>query len=172
MAAGSRSGRRSVDTAINLHHAIRAPISSHSFKVEQETVINRYVKSGAPRPARRVENWYSRNSGFSRDFVAGVKGHEYKGIGGNATGHYGLIEKALAQDDNNVSKIMERQFLNGTEENFKAAVNGILVETETRLHDAAREHNVSGNFAERNDYSFFNAATNAWSPKTSWWRAL
>lgn len=128
-------------------------IKSSSFKIDRETVINKWLKSKGPSPARGFLNWYNVNHNKRclkpnpDTFIQAVKNHENSGSGKGSTGHHGLMRDAEAQEDNDARTKIE--------DNFSAITKGELINAtadevyfiETILGWAIHEDNVHGNWA-------------------------
>ncbi len=81
-------------------------VASESFTVDQETVVNRFLKSGGPPPDENATNFFDHNNatggciaGNMGNFVQAVMNHEYRGTpeaGGSLEGHFGRVENHLA----------------------------------------------------------------------------
>jgi len=70
-------------------------IESTTLVIDMETVINKYMKSGTMPPSPPGTNWHEYNESQSVDTdgcLNGVKGHEYKGVGGSGQGHFAFLE--------------------------------------------------------------------------------
>lgn len=71
-------------------------ISGSTFVIEQETIINKFIKAGAtgyPNPPNQKWHEYNESQSVDADgFLVGVKGHEYKGTGVNGQGHQQFLE--------------------------------------------------------------------------------
>jgi hypothetical protein len=80
-------------------------VASESLMVDQETVINKYLKADGPAPGDAMENWYTRHNesggcleSVAADFVQAVRNHEFRGtpsVPGSLDGHFGRIEHFL-----------------------------------------------------------------------------
>ncbi|MBN1513943.1 MAG: hypothetical protein JXB13_18140 [Phycisphaerae bacterium] len=81
-------------------------VASESFTVDQETVVNRFIKSGGPPPDENATNFFDHNNaaggciaGNMSNFVQAVMNHEYRGTPeacGSLEGHFGRVENYLA----------------------------------------------------------------------------
>lgn len=77
-------------------------VKSEIMEIDQETVINRYMKAGGPPPEQGRLNFFDHNSatciGNMADFVQAVRNHEYRGTPptpASLEGHFGRIENQL-----------------------------------------------------------------------------
>jgi len=78
-------------------------VVSESLVIDQETVINRYMKSGGPPPEPGATNFFAYNdagciSSDMADFVTAVEHHEYRGTPPtpeSLEGHFGRMEVEL-----------------------------------------------------------------------------
>lgn len=77
-------------------------VKSEIMEIDQETVINRYMKAGGPPPEQGRLNFFDHNSAACianmGDFVQAVMNHEYRGTppaAASLEGHFGRIENAL-----------------------------------------------------------------------------
>jgi hypothetical protein len=82
-------------------------VQSNALEIDLETVINRFIKSGAPPPEPGATNFYDYNDDANTgciannmaNFVQAVRNHEYRGTPSTACsleGHFGRIEYALS----------------------------------------------------------------------------
>lgn len=78
-------------------------VVSECLVIDQETVINRYMKSGGPPPEPGATTFFAYNdagciSGDMADFVTAVEHHEYRGtppVSESLEGHFGRMEYHL-----------------------------------------------------------------------------
>ena len=78
-------------------------VISESMEIDQETVINRYIKSGGPPPEPGATSFFAYNdagciSNDMADFVTAIEHHEYRGTPPtpeSLEGHFGRMEVEL-----------------------------------------------------------------------------
>jgi hypothetical protein len=105
-----------------------------TLEVDQETVINQHIKSGAPNPPGASENTFEHNDasggcqeGEMGDFVQAIKNHEYRGTPSTASsleGHFGRLEYWF--DNNPDPSVSIESVTDTTENDVVTAVNTTL----------------------------------------------
>jgi hypothetical protein len=147
---------------------IQSTTNSSTLRIEQETVINQYIKQNGPPPSARWPNFYNYNNGRcinSADFVRAVMGHENSGIGPGATGHYGLLVTALQNPVNDPRTVIEDNFATHAEG------QGILLrrttdefsDVEAALVRAKNEINVHGNWSASKKWAMWSTNSQSYS---------
>jgi hypothetical protein len=149
---------------------IQSTTNSSTLRIEQETVINQYIKQNGPPPSARWPNFYNYNNGRcinSADFVRAVMGHENSGVGPGATGHYGLIVGALSNPNNDPRTAIEDNTATDTEgmAQLEQRTTNDLARIDVTLHLAGdpNEQVVGGNWSAQNKFAFWSTARQSYS---------
>ena len=139
-------------------------ILSTSLTIDQETVINKWIKPSGPRPLSGAPNWYAANHRCLSNpgvFVTAIKNHENRGSGPGSAGHFGLILAAEAM------KGMDPR--TAIEDNVAATAASLITATNTELQliEAfllrASADPLSGNWSGATFLSFWDAAAKSYS---------
>jgi hypothetical protein len=113
-------------------------VKSEIMEIDQETVINRYMKAGGPPPEQGRLNFFDHNSAACianmADFVQAVMNHEYRGTPpspASLEGHFGRIEDELEAAGDPASAI--EPLVATSREALMSQVNEVVGFTETGL---------------------------------------
>ena len=121
-------------------------VHSHNLKIDQVTLINKYIKEGGPLPDKTIPNvlnFFAYNNANcspfdSEDFVIAVKNHEGNGSGTGSTGHFQLIRDTEALAGNDAATAIE-SVIAPNEQTLKDDVKAILDDIETKLYEASKD---------------------------------
>lgn len=104
-----------------------------------ETAINQHIKPKATPPNPPSDNFYTSQVGaIAATFLAAVKGHEYRGVGGSGDGHYAQLQAEEAKLGNDAATEIERIWVTNlsTEEDLITEVEDKKHEIYQRLYAA------------------------------------
>ena len=88
-------------------------VSSSSYAINTQTLINKYIKSGTIPPTPPGVNWYEYNKAHGVDtdkFLVAVKNHEYIGNGIGGGGHYAHVLTFASKDEYNLIQLIESYY--------------------------------------------------------------
>jgi len=115
-------------------------IESTTLTIDQETVINRYTKSGTTPPNPPGTNWHEYNESQSVDADGchnGIKGHEYKGVGGSGQGHFAFLETKEAESGMDARTAIEKKWHASSQTNLEADAENTKDAIDNALQAAA-----------------------------------
>jgi len=123
-------------------------ISSCTFNIARETLINKYAKSGTtgyPDPPN--ENWHEFNERPPQNVDAdgclqGARNHEAYGTGGNRKGHQALIEDEEAKTGMDAKTAVEDKVAY-SDSLLKSAIQNEAVPIDLAIWDATSERNIT-----------------------------
>jgi hypothetical protein len=130
-----------------------------SFKIDQETVINQWIKPGGRAPDGAAAKWFVANARcvVPANFVTAVMNHENSGSGGGSTGHFGLIrDKEAAAGMDPRTTIEDNVDL--TQAGLIATTRNELTNIEASLQRDAAEASVHGNWPGVMGVTFWDVA--------------
>jgi uncharacterized protein (TIGR03437 family) len=146
--------------------------NANKMKIDQETVIDKWLKPNGPPPARRQPNWFQHNASSCSvdpaEFLQAVENHENSGSGPGSTGHFGLIRDTLALlTDMDPRTAIENKFSEVSQQDLIDNTNKEISVIEALLQYAAMDTPTSptGNWSVSDpDPSFWDPALQAYSP--------
>jgi len=97
-------------------------IESTTLVIDMATVINKYAKSGTTPPSPPGTNWHEYNESQSVDAdgcLDGIKGHEYKGVGGSGQGHFAFLETKEAESGMDARTAIEKKWHASSQTNLE-----------------------------------------------------
>lgn len=149
-------------------------VKNNNFAIDQETVINRWIKPNGRAPVGAPFNWFQANRACLLDpgvFVTAVGNHENSGSGPGSTGHFGLIRDFEALPGKDPQTEIENNVAR-TKAVLIADTNNELTAIEIFLLYYASEPFVGGNWPPGIGLSFWNPPTRSYTPCNVIFRAF
>ena len=137
-------------------------IESTTLVIDMETVINKYMKSGTTPPSPPGTNWHEYNESQSVDAdgcLNGVKGHEYKGVGGSGQGHFAFLETKEAESGMDVRTEIEKKWHASSKNDVETDAENEKDNINNAIHSAYAVE-PSGNWGPSTVYCYDFAVSN------------